>query len=451
VTINSHYDEMIAAEEDVTLELGKGFDAMLKSKFGYLNAPTPYITPFGIVPLDILLGGGLPSSEPVLLNSTPETGKSTFAYQFSKSFQTIYPNGIVVYLDTEGGGGIKSNEVHTSRMDIFGLNNSRFRYNEIVGDTNDIYELISSIVELKKAAESKFNKEFKLLIILDSITKVHSSKGTIAKSQNEIIGLKSREVSLLLEKLDPILKFNKVTFLCIDQVRAHFKIDGPWIKEEKSTGMFRNRGVKSATGTFALQHNSRQWLFLSKMKNISLSDGIGIDGWELDIYVEKNKLAPSKHSVTCIFDKNKGIDKFWSEYEFIANPTESEKKMYKKKKPDFPMMIKKKGSYVYLSVSNPDDPTISYKSDSFYRKDAKKKYNSDKEFKKWFDYAVAISSYHRIINGMFKYNKDEVNMAEKEQIEAARNTKKIEEIELNEVKPPQEIKSSNNGEFIVQE
>jgi len=133
-----------------------------------------------------------------------------------------------------------------------------------------------------------------------------------------------------------------------------------------------------------------------------MADGIGIDGWKLEVYTAKNKLAPSQHAITCIFDKNTGINKFWSEYEFLSEQLPGEKKLYKGKVMPFPLMIKKNGSFVKLSIKNPDNPDIKYISDNFYRKDAKKKYESDEQFRQWFDYAVQLSTKHRIVQGIFR-------------------------------------------------
>ena len=59
---------------DYTNALGEAFNSVIKRDFGQFVAPPPIITPTGIVPLDFLLGGGIVSSKPVMLSSTPETG-----------------------------------------------------------------------------------------------------------------------------------------------------------------------------------------------------------------------------------------------------------------------------------------------------------------------------------------------------------------------------------------
>ncbi|MFA7204218.1 MAG: hypothetical protein WC188_10995 [Candidatus Caldatribacteriota bacterium] len=63
-----------AADINYAEKLGEAFEKIITKDFGHIRAPQPYITPFGIKHLDALLGGGIVSSAPVVLSSTPETG-----------------------------------------------------------------------------------------------------------------------------------------------------------------------------------------------------------------------------------------------------------------------------------------------------------------------------------------------------------------------------------------
>jgi len=62
------------AESDLSEKLGEAFSAIIKRDFGQYLAPSPIVTPTGIKTLDYLLGGGIVSSKPVMISSTPETG-----------------------------------------------------------------------------------------------------------------------------------------------------------------------------------------------------------------------------------------------------------------------------------------------------------------------------------------------------------------------------------------
>ena len=395
--------------------IGRAFDAVIKKNYNHLIAPEPYMTPTGIRHLDALLGGGIISSGPVLLSSTPETGKSTFAFQLAGIFQKTHDNSIVIYVDIEGSSSVSTNQYRISRIDAFGLSNNRFMYQTLMADVMTLFELFEKMIQLKIEIEKRRSKEINLLIIWDSVAATPSSKVQTAENPDKIIGTKARQISFCLDKYAALFKFNKITFIGIDQVRADLNIEGPYApRKEISVGRFKNRDVKSASNIYSLQHLVQQWLFLSKGSAINLSDGLGIDGWEIEIYTEKNKLAPSQCSVSCVFDKSSGIDKFWSEFLFLQQKTPTEKKIYKDKNLPFPLMIKTSGSYVYLDVSNPEDSSVKYTSQKFYRKSAKKKYTEEDEFRSWFDYAVNLSVQYRIVNGLFRtatiVETDEINV-----------------------------------------
>lgn len=339
--------------------------------------------------------------------------KSTIAYQFSKSFTEIYDNGLIVFLDIEGSGNVeKSDQFKISRVESFGLDARKFKYEPLLLNVMQVFELIEKLIEAKNAFEQKTGKEFFVGVVWDSIPSTPSDKAEAAEDVNKVIGLRARQLSFCLEKYNPMLKLNKISMIAIDQVRADIKIDGPYAAQEKSVGNFKN--MKTATNIYALQHNVQQWLFFSKKAEITETEGMGINGWYLDVFTEKNKLAPSKFWVTCVFDTMNGIDKFWSEYVFLAEPTPTENKVFvrKNKKLPFPLCITKSGNQVQLNVKNPDDPSIEYKSQNFFRRDAKKKYETDSEFKQWFDYAVDMSVYHRIRKGVFKVDKEEIKEVE---------------------------------------
>jgi hypothetical protein len=379
-------------------KLGQAFQAIISQEYGDYIAPSPILTPTGIRHLDAILGGGIISSAPVMISSTPETGKSTFAFQFSKAFLNQYQNGVVVYIDIEGSGNSsESKEFQISRIESFGLDANRFKYEPIIFDVPNVFKLIERLAQIKDAFEQKTGTQFYVMIIWDSIAATPSSKVEEAEEAQKLVGTKARQLTFCLEKYAPLLAHKRITFLAIDQVRANISIEGPYVQKEKSVGAFKD--FKAASSIAALNHRLAQWLFLSKKKAIAPIDGLGIDGWYLDIYTEKNKHAPSKFTVRCVFDKKTGIDKFWSEFIFLSEATYTEEKLFGKT--TYPLLVKKNGSRYYLEVPNVQTGEIAFTSDSFYRKDAKHLYETSETFRQWFDYAVNISVHKRIKEGWF--------------------------------------------------
>lgn len=170
------------ATSDTAAALASAFDDFTVEKYGAVNPPAPYITPTGIKTLDALLGGGFISSAMIAFSSTPETGKSSIAYQFAEQFLKFHDNGLVVYFDVETSGSeVEANDsitvFHESRPEIFHLNNnSRFRYNRRPFTIKDFFEYLDGLIERKRQIQQNTGSEVKILFIVDSITTLSYSR-----------------------------------------------------------------------------------------------------------------------------------------------------------------------------------------------------------------------------------------------------------------------------------
>ena len=212
---------------------------------------------------------------------------------------------------------------------------------------------------------------------------------------------KARQLSFCIEKYYPLLAYNRITFLTIDQVRANLQLEGQYVAKEKSVGTWND--YKAASSVIAFNHKVVQWLFLSRRAAITPNDGIGISGWYMTVWTEKNKNAPSQESVTCVFDKRTGLHKFWSEYTFLAEMTRSELKYFKEEKNlPYPLSIKKTGPQIHLEFIDPVTGNSNYTSEKMYRKNAYEKYLNDENFRNAFDYVMSIAVEQRIVNGLFQ-------------------------------------------------
>lgn len=191
-TVVEYYDieKLEKASEEFTDKLGEAFSLIITNKYGQARAPKCLMTTFDIRPLDALLGGGIVSSAPVMLSSTPETGKSTLCFQLAKRFQELYKNSVIVYLDIEGSGNAnESSEFQISRVDSFKLDSKRFKYEPVILNVLQVFEMIESLVSVKRQFEEKIKKEFYLLVIWDSIAATPSSKVVDADNPDRVIGV----------------------------------------------------------------------------------------------------------------------------------------------------------------------------------------------------------------------------------------------------------------------
>lgn len=391
-------------ERDYAAILRTAFDKTIKAKYDSTIPPPAYVTPFGIKHLDALLGGGLTSSAPIAFSSTPESGKSTVALQFCALFQQFHPDSVVVYLDTESAAGGESPEI-SDRVKTFGINPERFLYYSVIMDLKQMFDMMQELIDIKLELQKKTGKEVFVLFVLDSIAAMGSSKDVSTEDVNSIIGFKARELTFTLSKYRQHISMQRVSFIIIDQVRANMQIQSRFqaATEERGVGTFGN--YKSATNVNALQHQFRQWLWLSKGEQLKPTDPLGVDGWVINLFAEKNKLAPSKYSVPLVFDKKFGIHPRLSEYYFMSHKTKTEKRYWPDpKKLPYPLLITPQNRGRVLEVFDPNTGESLYKSDIFPESKFLDKYNSDETFRQWFDYGAYVSAEQRIKNALFREN-----------------------------------------------
>jgi len=404
-----------ANKPNIAKLLKTGFERLLTAEFGSSIAPPSYTTPTGIKTIDVLLGGGLGSSLPIMISATPETGKSTCAFAWARKFQDTYEDSVVVYLDIEGASEVSE---ENSRISTFNIDLDRFMYMPAVLDIKQVFECIVKMADVKKQFEEKTNKEFKVMIIWDSLASTPSSKDADTEDHNSVIGFRARELTHQLNHNKSLLVMSKITLLIVDQVRSDLQIQSRFAPTvEKTAGQFGG-GFKSASNIAALAHNLKQWIYMSKGKELIPSTDMGVDGWEINISTEKNKLAPSRLSVKCIFDKKYGILPTHSEYIFMRDMTKTEIKRTKNdsKKLTYPLAVSVEGRSKIISVYDVNTNVLIEKTQKFTEKNMFELYNTDVEFKRIFDRALDHSVTARIrmalfreegINGSSKELKDE--------------------------------------------
>jgi hypothetical protein len=171
------------SENDAILK--QAMEAHVKRKYSHATPPAPYITPFGIKTVDALLGGGFQSSSPICISSTPETGKSTTSLQFASIFLQAHLNSIVVYINIEEAAGGEVELTSTTainsglnqtynindRINSFGIDPTRFMNKPVEINVKEVFELISELIIIKKKLQDREGKEYKLLVIWDSVAK----------------------------------------------------------------------------------------------------------------------------------------------------------------------------------------------------------------------------------------------------------------------------------------
>jgi len=282
-------------------------------------------------------------------------------------------------------------------------------------------------------------------------TATPSSKDASAEDPNEVIGFKAREMTFNLSKIKSDISMERVTFILIDQVRANMKIESRFqaATNEKGVGDFGN--YKSATAVSALQHNLRQWVWISKGTKLKPADPLGVDGWIMHVYTEKNKLAPSQFYIPLVFDKKWGVVPFYSEYHFLKEKTKTELRYWPNpKKLVYPFSIVTSANSKKLVVVDPITDNILYDSGKVMERKIMDRYRTDAEFHHWFDRAVEISIEQRIKAALFR------DVANKIEISQTNQNSDEDEIEENvasmfdNVEIPDDTDSTNDNGYTEQ-
>ena len=363
----------------------------------------------GVKTLDAIMGGGFVAGLTATLTSPPETGKSTISLQAAARLLKQNPNSIVIYIDTENPG--ITDENHTfkilSRLQQFGIdiNNKeysyRFFYLPGLRVFSNIYTTIKQILDKKRELEEKYKLDsIPALIIWDSIAESIPDEllehvintGELLKQK----GIKARTVQDYLSIITYLCERSNTGLIILDQIRSNIQINprGSGIKQTS-----QHKDVKSATSSKALEHKSRQWLFLEKGEEI-IHKYPGVSGWILKITMDKSKLVASTGmTIEVVFDKMRGLDTFWSHYHFLANRMPYEQKFLSKQ--DAPSQLRRyyeEGAPLAIQKNKIAYPGVEGEYSFRSRTDVIKEYKSNPEFKKFFNAVLEKSIQDRILS-----------------------------------------------------
>lgn len=238
---------------------------------------------------------------------------------------------------------------------------------------------------------------------ITSIAATPSAKELEETDPNKVIGKRARDLSHLLSSLKISLAMNKVTLICVDQVRANMKIEGPYAKRADTTvGTFGN--FKAATNINSIHHNIKQWCYFTRGSVLKVNDPLGVDGWMINVHMEKNKSAPSQVGTSLVFDKKFGVIPQLSEYVFLRDMSSFEVTMTGKneKKLAYPLSIDTVGKSKIIKVIDPETHNVLEQTDKFTERNFMKIYWGEPNFKRIFDRAVDMAVEGRIIRGIFR-------------------------------------------------
>ena len=225
--------------------------------------------------------------------------------------------------------------------------------------------------------KTKIQNVYQQLSCGDSIANTLSKKEMMAEDPKEVIGWKSRLLSIYLPRVKHALKEYKITIIAVNQLRDSLSMS-------MMPSPVAVKGMKQAEtipGGRTLQFETDQLIYMADSGNIE-EKTTGFDGKEVEMYCIKNKAFPPMIKCKTTFSYLGGYSTFWSAFYTLKDEK----------------LIVAGGAY--YSMKGYDT--------KFFAKRVPELYKCDPEFKACFD--KLIKDYCKGVVSKYKSQQDSCNI-----------------------------------------
>jgi len=300
------------------------------------------IIPFGISPLDIVLGGGLLAGKVYEVFGWESTGKSTFGLESAKAFSNYWKskgddNYAVLWIETESA-------LDKLRAGWMGCDLSRF----LISEAETVEE---GFIILESTLKKCMERDIHLLAVWDTIAAApteNERKDDEEGSQwSGGLGEKARMIRFFLKRLVTPLGQSKSTAIFINQLYKIIKAT-PWGPKEDSPG---GGGLKFHASVRANMTKKED------LNKIMPSGETITEGIVAELYTAKNKLTLPHQKCSLViwgergFDRLETIVRFLKRNKLISQSASWMSLEFNNKKVNFQNTIK-------LKEAIAEDPTL---------------------------------------------------------------------------------------------
>jgi len=259
------------------------------------EADAPYkisaFIPTGNIVLDKICGGGIPVGRITEIYGDFSTGKSALAYKILANTQKM--GGVAILFDTEMAYDAEWAER------VFGLDPHNL-IPMMVDTIEEFAELVSFTIE-----DAKAKRDGRIItIVLDSVAAT-SFKTEMDGTRASEMGKRGGLWSEWLRKNSRMIAKEKVALVFINQIR------------DKMNVMY---GAKTDTpGGHAIKFHSSIRLKMKNVEDIKDEKTKEVIGARIELFTEKNKIAPPSKTATFVLDFEKGIGLYDGLLDYLCN------------------------------------------------------------------------------------------------------------------------------------
>lgn len=237
-------------------------------------------------PIDVALGGGVPSGKIIEIFGWESSGKSTITLELSKAFTSYWTqkgddNFAVLWIESESA-------LDKVRAQYMGCDLSRFLIKE--AETVD-----EGFKILKDTLERAAAKKMHLFIVWDTIAAVNTQA---EKDDEGGMNLKARMIRKQLKDISTALGVTNSTLIFVNQLYVN------------TSGYGEKYCVPGGKG-IAFHSSIRIMMSAGKTIEETLPNGNKVTrGIEAEIFTKKNKLTLPKQTIPIVINGESGLDRF---------------------------------------------------------------------------------------------------------------------------------------------
>lgn len=241
--------------------------------------------PLDCPPVDVVLGGGIPSGKIIEIFGWESSGKTTFTLEFSKAFSRYWTakgddNYAVLWIESESA-------LDKVRAKYMGCDLSRFLIKE-AETVDDGFKII------KDTLERAIAKKMHLFIVWDTIAAVNTQA---ERDDAGGMNLKARMIRKQLKDISTPLGTTNSTLIFVNQLYVN-------------TSGYGEKYVVPGGKGIAFHASVRILMTAGKAVEETLANGTKITrGIEAEFYTKKNKLTLPKQTVSVVINGESGLDR----------------------------------------------------------------------------------------------------------------------------------------------